>query len=112
VDPECLRETIGKAPPLSWDDELWYRSIVVERVLFNKHGCYGELEHPVKRELWATLERGVYDQHKLEHGAMVPQAIHHTTIVTTLLWLLVQEGESQVGFPFGYTSMTLVNQSA
>jgi hypothetical protein len=97
VDPERLRETIGKTPPLTWDDKLWYQSIVVERVLFNKRGRYGELEHPVKGELWATLERGVYDQSKLEHGATVPRAICHATVVTTLLWSLVQEGESKVG---------------
>jgi hypothetical protein len=97
VDSERLRETIGKTPPLTWDDKLWYQSIIVERVLFNKRGRYGELEHPIKRELWATLERGVYDQSKLEHGATVPCAIRHATVVTTLLWSLVQEGESKVG---------------
>jgi hypothetical protein len=68
-----------------------------ERVLFNKRGRYGELEHPIKRELWSTLEQGVYDQSKLEHGATVPRAIRHATVVTTLLWSLVQEGESKVG---------------
>jgi hypothetical protein len=112
VDPERLRETIGKAPPLSWDDEIWYRSIVVERILFNKRGQYGELEHPVKRELWHALERGIYDQDKQEHGATVPRAVRHATVVTTLLWSLVQEKENQVGFQFGYSSMTLDNQTA
>jgi hypothetical protein len=97
VDPEHLRETIGKAPLLTWDDELWYHSIVVEQVLFNKRSRHGELEHPVKRELWATLERGVYNQDRLEHGATIPRAIRHATVATTLLWDLVREGDSKVG---------------
>jgi hypothetical protein len=112
VDPERLALTIGQTPYLTWDDELWFRSIVVERILQHKRGRFGELEHLIKKELWYTLKRGIYDSDKQEHGATVPRAVRHATVASTLLWSIIREGESQVGFPFGYMSMTLVNQTA
>jgi hypothetical protein len=112
VDAERLRETIPHLMGLTWDNELWVRSMIAEKVIYQMKGRFGELEHPIKKELWYTLVRGVYNQYLLEHGATVPRAVRHATTSTTLLWSLVQEGESRVGFPFGYTSMTLVNQTA
>jgi len=92
---------------LTWDDELWVRSMIAEKVIFQMRGRFGELEHPIKKELWYTLQRGIYDQDLLEHGATVPRAVRHATASTTLLWSLVREGESRVGSLFEYLSMTL-----
>jgi hypothetical protein len=107
VDSERLRETIPHLMGLTWDDELWVRSMIAEKVIFQMRGRFGELEHPIKKELWYTLQRGIYDQDLLEHGATVPRAVRHATAATSLLWSLVREGESKVGSPFGYSSMTL-----
>ncbi|KAF9785288.1 hypothetical protein BJ322DRAFT_1193547 [Thelephora terrestris] len=96
VDAERLRETIPHLMGLTWDDELWVRSMIAEKVIFQMRGRFGELEHPIKKELWYTLQRGIYDQDLLEHGAIVPQAVRHATASTTLLWSLIREGESQV----------------
>jgi hypothetical protein len=106
VDAERLRETIPHLMGLTWDDELWVRSMIAEKVIFQMRGRFGELEHLIK-ELWYTLQRGIYDQDLLEHGATVPRAVRHATASTTLLWSLVREGENRVGFQFGYSSMTL-----
>jgi hypothetical protein len=97
---------------LTWDDELWVRGIIAEKTIHQLRGRFGELEHPIKKELWYTLNRGIYDQDSQEHGATVPRAIRHATAATMLLWSLVREGENRVGFQFGYSSMTLVNQTA
>ncbi|KAF9791059.1 hypothetical protein BJ322DRAFT_1104714 [Thelephora terrestris] len=67
-----------------------------EKVAFRMRGRFGELEHPIKKELWYTLQRGIYDQDLLEHGATVPRAVRHATASTSLLWSLVREGESRV----------------
>ncbi|KAF9778469.1 hypothetical protein BJ322DRAFT_1114290 [Thelephora terrestris] len=96
VDAECLRDTIPHLMGLTWDDELWVRSMIAEKVIFQMWGRFGELEHPIKKELWYTLQRGIYDQDLLEHRATVPQAVRHATASTTLLWSLVREGESKV----------------
>ncbi|KAF9781638.1 hypothetical protein BJ322DRAFT_1111558 [Thelephora terrestris] len=96
VDAERLRETIPHLMGLTWDDELWVRTIIAEKVAFQMRGRFGELEHPIKKELWYTLQRGIYDQDLLEHGATVPRAVRHATTSTSLLWSLVREGESQV----------------
>ncbi|KAF9789274.1 hypothetical protein BJ322DRAFT_1105132 [Thelephora terrestris] len=96
VDAERLRETIPHLMGLTWDDELWVRSMIAEKVIFWMRGRFRELEHPIKKELWYTLQRGIYDQDLLEHGATVPRAVRHATASTTLLWSLVREGESQV----------------
>ncbi|KAF9789856.1 hypothetical protein BJ322DRAFT_1179100 [Thelephora terrestris] len=96
VDAERLRETIPHLMGLTWDDELWVRSMIAEKVIFQMRGRFGELEHPIKKELWYTLQRGIYDQDLLEHGATVPRAVRHATAATTLLWSLVREGESKV----------------
>ncbi|KAF9785286.1 hypothetical protein BJ322DRAFT_1108740 [Thelephora terrestris] len=96
VDAERLRETIPHLMGLTWDDELWVRSMIAEKVIFQMRGRFGELEHPIKKELWYTLQRGIYDQDLLEHGATVPRAVRHATASTTLLWSLVWEGESRV----------------
>ncbi|KAF9790565.1 hypothetical protein BJ322DRAFT_1104213 [Thelephora terrestris] len=96
VDAERLRETIPHLMGLTWDDELWVRTIIAEKVAFQMRGRFGELEHPIKKELWYTLQRGIYDQDLLEHGATVPRAVRHATASTSLLWLLVREGESRV----------------
>ncbi|KAF9782636.1 hypothetical protein BJ322DRAFT_1110512 [Thelephora terrestris] len=96
VDAERLRETIPHLMGLTWDDELWVRTIIAEKVAFQMRGRFGELEHPIKKELWYTLQRGIYDQDLLEHGATVPRAVHHATASTSLLWSLVREGESRV----------------
>ncbi|KAF9783476.1 hypothetical protein BJ322DRAFT_1110364 [Thelephora terrestris] len=96
VDAERLRETIPHLMGLTWDNKLWVRSMITEKVIFQMRGRFGELEHPIKKELWYTLQRGIYDQDLLEHGATVPRAIRHATASTTLLWLLVREGESRV----------------
>ncbi|KAF9785381.1 hypothetical protein BJ322DRAFT_1020916 [Thelephora terrestris] len=81
---------------LTWDDELWVRTIIAEKVAFQMRGRFGELEHPIKKELWYTLQRGIYNQDLLEHGATVPRAVRHATASTSLLWSLVREGESRV----------------
>jgi hypothetical protein len=107
VDAECLRETIPHLMGLTWDNELWVQSMIAEKVIFQMRGRFMELEHPIKKELWYTLQRGIYNQDLLEHGATVPRAVRHATASSTLLWFLIREGESQVGFPFGYLSMTL-----
>jgi hypothetical protein len=107
VDAERLRETIPHLMGLTWDDELWVCTMIAEKVVFQMRGRFGELEHSIKKELWYTLQRGIYDQDLLEHGATVPRAIRHATAATSLLWSLVREGESKVGSPFGYSSMTL-----
>ncbi|KAF9789859.1 hypothetical protein BJ322DRAFT_1105732 [Thelephora terrestris] len=96
VDAERLRETIPHLMGLTWDNELWVRSMIAEKVIFQMWGRFGELEHLIKKELWYTLQRGVYDQDLLEHGATVPRAVRHATASITLLWSLVQEGESRV----------------
>ncbi|KAF9778745.1 hypothetical protein BJ322DRAFT_1214681 [Thelephora terrestris] len=96
VDAERLRETIPHLMGLTWDDELWVRTIITEKVAFQMRGRFGELEHPIKKELWYTLQRGIYDQDLLEHGATVPRAVCHATASTSLLWSLVREGESRV----------------
>ncbi|KAF9783819.1 hypothetical protein BJ322DRAFT_1109665 [Thelephora terrestris] len=96
VDAERLRETIPHLMGLTWDDELWVRSMIAEKVIFQMRGRFGELEHPIKKELWYTLQRGIYDQDLLEHRATVPRAIRHATASTMLLWSLVREGESRV----------------
>ncbi|KAF9790303.1 hypothetical protein BJ322DRAFT_1103964 [Thelephora terrestris] len=96
VDAERLRETIPHLMGLTWDDELWVHTIIAEKVNFQMRGRFGELEHPIKKELWYTLQRGIYDQDLLEHRATVPRAVHHATASTTLLWSLVREGESRV----------------
>ncbi|KAF9785266.1 hypothetical protein BJ322DRAFT_1108719 [Thelephora terrestris] len=96
VDTERLREAIPHLMGLTWDDELWVRSMIAEKVIFQMRGRFGELEHPIKKELWYTLQRGIYDQDLLEHGATVPRAVRHATASTTLLWSLVLEGESRV----------------
>ncbi|KAF9783501.1 hypothetical protein BJ322DRAFT_1110396 [Thelephora terrestris] len=96
VDAERLRETIPHLMGLTWDDELWVRTIIAEKVAFQMRGRFGELEHPIKKELWYTLQRGIYDQDLLEHGATVPRAVRHATASTSLLWSLVREGESWV----------------
>ncbi|KAF9784572.1 hypothetical protein BJ322DRAFT_1021298 [Thelephora terrestris] len=96
VDAEHLREMIPHLMGLTWDDELWVRSMIAEKVIFRMRGRFGELEHPVKKELWYTLQRGIYDQDLLEHRATVPWAVRHATASTTLLWSLVREGESRV----------------
>ncbi|KAF9789691.1 hypothetical protein BJ322DRAFT_1105551 [Thelephora terrestris] len=96
VDAERLRETIPHLMGLTWDDELWVRTIIAEKVAFQMRGRFGELEHPIKKELWYTLQRGIYDQDLLEHGATVPRAVRHATASTSLLWSLVREGESRV----------------
>ncbi|KAF9779761.1 hypothetical protein BJ322DRAFT_1113056 [Thelephora terrestris] len=96
VDAERLRETIPHLMGLTWDDELWVRSMIAEKVNFRMRGRFGELEHPIKKELWYTLQRGIYDQDLLEHGATVPRAVRHATAATSLLWSLVREGESKV----------------
>ncbi|KAF9791090.1 hypothetical protein BJ322DRAFT_1017666 [Thelephora terrestris] len=96
VDAERLRETIPHLMGLTWDDELWVRSMIAEKVIFQMRGRFGELEHPIKKELWYTLQRGIYNQDLLEHGATVPRAVRHATASTTLLWSLVREGESRV----------------
>ncbi|KAF9790696.1 hypothetical protein BJ322DRAFT_1104348 [Thelephora terrestris] len=96
VDAERLRETIPHLMGLTWDDELWVRTMIAEKVIFRMRGRFGELEHPIKKELWYTLQRGIYDQDLLEHGATVPRAVRHATAATSLLWSLVREGESKV----------------
>ncbi|KAF9790904.1 hypothetical protein BJ322DRAFT_1104545 [Thelephora terrestris] len=96
VDTERLRETIPHLKGLTWDDELWVCTIIAEKVAFQMRGRFGELEHPIKKELWYTLQRGIYDQDLLEHGATVPRAVRHATASTSLLWSLVREGESKV----------------
>ncbi|KAF9786366.1 hypothetical protein BJ322DRAFT_1020417 [Thelephora terrestris] len=96
VDAERLRETILHLMGLTWDDELWVWSMIAEKVIFQMRGRFGELEHPIKKELWYTLQRGIYDQDLLEHGATVPRAVRHATTSTILLWSLVREGESRV----------------
>ncbi|KAF9790884.1 hypothetical protein BJ322DRAFT_1104526 [Thelephora terrestris] len=96
VDAERLRETIPHLMGLTWDNELWVRSMIAKKVIFQMRGRFGELEHPIKKELWYTLQRGIYDQDLLEHGATVPRAVRHATASTTLLWSLVREGESRV----------------
>ncbi|KAF9785270.1 hypothetical protein BJ322DRAFT_1108723 [Thelephora terrestris] len=96
VDAERLRETIPHLMGLTWDDELWVRCMIAEKVIFQMRGRFGELEHPIKKELWYTLQRGTYDQDLLEHGATVPRAVRHATAATSLLWSLVREGESKV----------------
>ncbi|KAF9782637.1 hypothetical protein BJ322DRAFT_1110513 [Thelephora terrestris] len=96
VDAQRLRETIPHLMGLTWDDELWVRSMIAEKVIFQMRGRFGELEHPIKKELWYTLQRGIYDQDLLEHGATVPRAVRHATASTTLLWSLVREGENKV----------------
>ncbi|KAF9783323.1 hypothetical protein BJ322DRAFT_1022017 [Thelephora terrestris] len=96
VDAERLRETIPHLMGLTWDDELWVWSMIAEKVIFQMRGRFGELEHPIKKELWYTLQRGIYNQDLLEHGATVPRAVRHATASTTLLWSLVREGESRV----------------
>ncbi|KAF9789706.1 hypothetical protein BJ322DRAFT_1018299 [Thelephora terrestris] len=96
VDPERLRETMPHLMGLTWDDKLWVRTIIAEKVAFRMRGRFGELEHPIKKELWYTLQRGIYDQDLLEHGATVPRAVRHATAATSLLWSLVREGESKV----------------
>ncbi|KAF9783398.1 hypothetical protein BJ322DRAFT_1110281 [Thelephora terrestris] len=96
VDVERLRETMPHLVGLTWDDELWVRTIIAEKVAFRMRGRFGELEHPIKKELWYTLQRGIYDQDLLEHGATVPRAVRHATAATSLLWSLVREGESKV----------------
>ncbi|KAF9790867.1 hypothetical protein BJ322DRAFT_1104510 [Thelephora terrestris] len=96
VDTERLRETIPHLMGLTWDDELWVRLMIAEKVIFQMRGRFGELEHPIKKELWYTLQRGIYDQDLLEHRATVPRAVRHATASTTLLWSLVREGESRV----------------
>ncbi|KAF9793107.1 hypothetical protein BJ322DRAFT_1016711 [Thelephora terrestris] len=95
VDTERLRETIPHLMGLTWDDELWVRTMIAEKVAFQMRGRFGELEHPIKKELWYTLQRGIYDQDLLEHGATVPRAVRHATAATSLLWSLVREGESR-----------------
>jgi hypothetical protein len=99
VDAERLRETIPHLTGLTWDDELWVRTMLAEKTLHQMRGRFGELEHPIKKELWYTLKRGVYDQDLLEHGATVPRAVRHSTAATSLLWSLVRESDSKVGFP-------------
>ncbi|KAF9786224.1 hypothetical protein BJ322DRAFT_1020307 [Thelephora terrestris] len=96
VDAERLRETMPHLMGLTWDDELWVCTIIAEKVAFQMRGRFGELEHPIKKELWYTLQRGIYDQDLLEHGATVPRAVRHATASTSLLWSLVWEGESRV----------------
>ncbi|KAF9789212.1 hypothetical protein BJ322DRAFT_1208516 [Thelephora terrestris] len=96
VDAERLRETIPHLVGLTWDDELWVRTMIAEKVNFRMRGRFGELEHSIKKELWYTLQRGIYDQDLLEHGATVPRAVRHATAATSLLWSLVREGESRV----------------
>ncbi|KAF9785275.1 hypothetical protein BJ322DRAFT_1020832 [Thelephora terrestris] len=96
VDAERFREMIPHLMGLTWDDELWVRSMIAEKVIFQMRGRFGELEHPIKKELWYTLQRGIYDQDLLEHGATVPRAVRHATASTTLLWSLIREGESKV----------------
>ncbi|KAF9782443.1 hypothetical protein BJ322DRAFT_1111306 [Thelephora terrestris] len=75
VDAERLREMIPHLMGLTWDDELWVRSMIAEKVIFQMLGRFGELEHPIKKELWYTLQKGIYDQDLLEHGATVPRAV-------------------------------------
>ncbi|KAF9786346.1 hypothetical protein BJ322DRAFT_1108196 [Thelephora terrestris] len=96
VNAERLRETMPHLKGLTWDDELWVRTIIAEKVAFQMRGRFRELEHPIKKELWYTLQRGIYDQDLLEHGATVPRAVRHATASTSLLWSLVREGESRV----------------
>ncbi|KAF9783087.1 hypothetical protein BJ322DRAFT_1109985 [Thelephora terrestris] len=55
VDAERLRETIPHLMGLTWDDELWVRTMIAEKVAFQMRGRFGELEHPIKKELWYTL---------------------------------------------------------
>ncbi|KAF9790738.1 hypothetical protein BJ322DRAFT_1017388 [Thelephora terrestris] len=62
VDAKHLRETIPHLMGLTWDDELWVRSMIAEKVIFQMRGRFGELEHTIKKELWYTLQRGIYDQ--------------------------------------------------
>ncbi|KAF9782060.1 hypothetical protein BJ322DRAFT_1110948 [Thelephora terrestris] len=69
--------------------------MIAEKMNFQMCGRFGELEHPIKKELWYTLQRGIYDQDLLEHGATVPRAVRHATASTSLLWSLVREGESR-----------------
>jgi hypothetical protein len=97
VDAECLRETIPHLMGLTWDDKLWVRSIISEKVIHQMRGRFGELEHPIKKELWYTLQRGIYNQDLLEHGATVPQGVRQAIMSTTLFWSLVREGDSKVG---------------
>ncbi|KAF9789276.1 hypothetical protein BJ322DRAFT_1105134 [Thelephora terrestris] len=96
VDAERLRETMPHLVGLTWDDELWVRTIIAEKVAFRMRGRFGELEHPIKKELWYTLQRGIYDQDLLEHGATVPRAVRHATAATSLLWSLVEHLEREV----------------
>ncbi|KAF9783089.1 hypothetical protein BJ322DRAFT_1109988 [Thelephora terrestris] len=51
VDAERLRETIPHLMGLTWDDELWVRSMIAKKVIFQMRGRFGELEHPIKKEL-------------------------------------------------------------
>ena len=97
MDAERLRETMPHLMGLTWDDEVWVRSMIAEKTIHQMRGRFGELEHPIKKELWYALVRGIYDQDALEHGATIPRAIHHATTTTTLLWSLVREGDSKVG---------------
>ena len=97
MDAERLRETMPHLMGLTWDDELWVRGIIAEKTIHQMRGRFGELEHPIKKELWYTLVRGIYDQDLQEHGATVPRAIRQATVATTLLWSLVREGDSKVG---------------
>ncbi|KAF9792010.1 hypothetical protein BJ322DRAFT_1102546 [Thelephora terrestris] len=76
VDAKRLRETIPHLMGLTWDNELWVRTMIAEKVAFQMKGRFGEPEHPIKKELWYTLQRGIYDQDLLEHGATVPRAVH------------------------------------
>ncbi|KAF9791008.1 hypothetical protein BJ322DRAFT_1104664 [Thelephora terrestris] len=96
VDAERLRETIPHLMGLTWDDELWVRSMIAEKVIFQMRGRFGELEHPIKKELWYTLQRGIYNQDLLEHGVTVPRAVRHATAATTLSWSLVERLEREV----------------
>jgi hypothetical protein len=56
VDAERFRETIPHLMGLTWDDELWVRFMIAEKVIFQMRGRFGELEHPIKKELWYTLQ--------------------------------------------------------
>ncbi|KAF9783474.1 hypothetical protein BJ322DRAFT_1110363 [Thelephora terrestris] len=69
--------------------------MIAEKVAFQMRGRFREPEHPIKKELWYTLQRGIYDQDLLEHGATVPRAVRHATTSTSLLWSLIREGESR-----------------
>ena len=72
--------------------------MIAEKVVFQMRGRFGELEHPIKKELWYTLQRGIYDQDLLEHGATVPRAVRHATASTTSVVVARSGGGKQGRF--------------